>query len=138
MLFFSSVEAHIGVWIGRRTNSAVQWYKPFDSHWPMEQGAHFTGRVNGCRRVHRLECMATVNYCTVILNETNLLQVCGCKLAAGLKDGAVVVWHEDGTKSFELKQHSKQISSINWNGAEEKSHLFVTGSWDQVNNLQIE
>ena len=76
--------------------------------------------------------------CTVVLNEKSLLQVCGCKLAAGLKDGTVVVWNEDGTKSFELKQHSDLIISISWNGEEEKSHLFVTGSVDQVNNLQIE
>jgi WD40 repeat protein len=67
----------------------------------------------------------------------------GSKLAAGLNDGAVVVWNEDGTKSFELKiEHSKdlssrEISSIRWNGVEEKSHLFVTGSFDQVNSLQF-
>jgi hypothetical protein len=58
-------------------------------------------------------------------------------LAAGLCDGTVVVWLEDGTKSFEMKQHSDGISSISWNRVEEKSHLFVTGSFDQVNNLQI-
>jgi len=62
----------------------------------------------------------------------------GSKLAAGLYDGTVVVWHEDGTRSFELKQHSDWIRSIRWNGVEEKSHLFVTGSDDQVNILQIE
>jgi WD40 repeat protein len=70
------------------------------------------------------------------------LQVDGRKLAAGLDDGTVVVWFEDGTKSFELKQHSDRIFStvvsIRWNGVEEKSHLFVTGSADKVNNLQIE
>jgi len=72
-------------------------------------------------------------------NEVNLhLQVDGRKLGAGLRDGTVVVWDEVGTKSFELKQHSSQISSISWNGMEGKSHLFVTGSDDQVNNLQIE
>ena len=75
--------------------------------------------------------------CTVVLNEKSLLQVCGCKLAAGLKDGTVVVWNEDGTKSFESKQHSDWITSIRWNREEEKSHLFVTGSEDKVNNLQI-
>ena len=64
--------------------------------------------------------------CTVILYEKSLLQVCGCKLAAGLKDGTVVVWNEDGTKSFESKQHSDWITSIRWNREEEKSHLFVT------------
>ncbi len=62
----------------------------------------------------------------------------GSKLAAGLLDGTVVVWHEDGTKSFELKQHSDRISSIRWNGVEEMSHLFVTGSDDEVSNLQFE
>jgi len=61
----------------------------------------------------------------------------GSKLAAGLSDGTVVVWFEDGTKSFELKQHSHWIRSISWNGVKEKSHLFVTGSDDKVNNLQI-
>ena len=61
----------------------------------------------------------------------------GNKLAAGLGDGTVVVWNEDGTKSFESKQHSDWIRSIRWNLEEEKSHLFVTGSDDQVNNLQI-
>jgi WD40 repeat protein len=66
------------------------------------------------------------------------LQVDGSKLSAGLKDGTVVVWFEDGTKSFELKQHSQVVDSINWNGVEENGHLFVTGSDDQVNNLQIE
>ena len=66
------------------------------------------------------------------------LQVDGSKLAAGLNDGTVAVWCEDGTKSFELKQNSKIISSISWNGVEQKSHLLVTGSADQVNNLQIE
>jgi WD40 repeat protein len=71
------------------------------------------------------------------LKEKSLLQVCGCKLAAGLKDGTVVVWHEDGTKSFELKRHSDRIRSISWNEVEEKSHLFVTGSDDEVNNFQI-
>ena len=62
----------------------------------------------------------------------------GSKLAAGLEDGTVIVWNEDGTKSFESKQHSDWIRSIRWNQVEEKSHLFVTGSRDQVNNLQIE
>jgi WD40 repeat protein len=62
----------------------------------------------------------------------------GSKLAAGLRDETVVVWNEDGTKSFELKQHSSWIRSIRWNGVEEKSHLFVTGSYDEVNNLKIE
>jgi len=66
-----------------------------------------------------------------------LLQVDGSKLAAGLNYETVVVWNEDGTKSFELKQHSSWITSISWNGEEEKSHLFVTGSVDQVNNLEI-
>jgi WD40 repeat protein len=66
------------------------------------------------------------------------LQVDGSKLAAGLQDGTVVVWDEDGTKSFEWKQHDDWIPSISWNGLLEKSHLFVTGSADQVNNLQIE
>ena len=71
--------------------------------------------------------------------KTNLcLKVGGNKLAAGLDDGTVVVWNEDGTKLFELKRHSDWITSIRWNGVEEKSHLFVTGSVDQVNNLQIE
>ena len=88
--------------------------------------------------VHRLECEATVNYWHVILNEKSFLQVCGCKLAAGLGDGTVVVWFEDGTKSFELKRHSHSIRSIVWNRVEDNSHLFVTGSNDQVNNLQIE
>jgi WD40 repeat protein len=72
-------------------------------------------------------------------NEVNLsLQVDGRKLAAGLDDGTVVVWFEDGTNSFELKQHSKSVTSISWNGVEVMSHLFVTGSDDQVNILQIE
>ena len=72
-------------------------------------------------------------------NRVNLsLQVDGSKLAAALENGRVVVWNEDGTKSFELKQHSIVITSISWNGVEEKSHLFVTGSWDEVNNLQME
>jgi len=66
------------------------------------------------------------------------LQVDGSKLAAGMSDGTVVVWNEDGTKSFELKQHSQEIPSISWNGVKEKSHLFVTGSYDQVNHLQFE
>ena len=88
--------------------------------------------------MHRLECKTTANYCTVVLYETSLLQVCGCKLAAGLTDGTVVVWNGDGTKSFELKQHSGTVSSISWNGVEVMSHLFVTGSYDQVKNLKIE
>jgi WD40 repeat protein len=67
-----------------------------------------------------------------------LLQVSGTKLAAGLEDGTVVVWNEDGTKSFELKQHHNRINSLSWNRAEEKTHLFVTVSCDQVNILQIE
>ena len=71
----------------------------------------------------------------MILNEKSLLQVCGCKLAAGLTDGTVVVWNEDGTKPFELKRHSDWIRSISWNGVEEKSHLFVTGSRDLMNNF---
>jgi WD40 repeat protein len=62
----------------------------------------------------------------------------GSKLAAGLRDGTVVVWNEDGTKSFNLKQHSDTISSISWNRVEEMSHLFVTGSHDEVNHLQFE
>ncbi len=66
------------------------------------------------------------------------LQVDGSKLAVGLKDGTVIVWFEDGTKSFELKQHSQAVDSINWNRVEENSHLFVTGSDDDVSNLQIE
>ena len=71
-------------------------------------------------------------------NEVNLhLQVDGRKLGAGLRDGTVVVWDEVGTKSFELKQHSHWIRSISWNGVEVMSHLFVTGSDDKVNNLQI-
>jgi WD40 repeat protein len=71
-------------------------------------------------------------------NEINLrLQVDGSKLAAGLADGTVVVWFEDGAKSFESEQHSYYINSISWNRVEEKSHLFVTGS-AEVNNLQIE
>ena len=52
------------------------------------------------------------------------------------EDGTVVAWNEDGTKSFELKKHHNWISSISWNRAEEKSHLFVTGSCDMVNYLQ--
>ena len=63
--------------------------------------------------------------------------MCGCKLAAGLWDGTVVVWNEDGTESFQSKQHSDWITSIRWNREEVKSHLFVTGSWDEVNNWQI-
>jgi WD40 repeat protein len=59
-------------------------------------------------------------------------------MAAGLTDGTVVVWNGDGTKSFELKQHSGTVSSISWNGMEGKSHLFVIGSYDQVKNLKIE
>ncbi len=47
----------------------------------------------------------------------------------------MVVWNEDGTKSFELKQHSGSVNSICWNGVEEKSHLFVTGSKDEVNRF---
>jgi WD40 repeat protein len=70
-------------------------------------------------------------------NEVNFcLQLDGNIFAAGLDDGAVVVWHEDGTKSFELKKHSDWICSISWNGVEEKSHLFVTGGY-RVNDLQI-
>jgi hypothetical protein len=56
-------------------------------------------------------------------------------LAAVYWEGAVVVWNEDGTKSFEVKGSSIPIFSVKWNVMEEKSHLFVTGSWDQVNNL---
>ena len=63
--------------------------------------------------------------------------MCGCKLAAGLEDGTVVVWNEDGTKSFELKEHSGSVNSISWNGVEEMSHLFVTGSDDQVSHFKI-
>ena len=103
----------------------------------MEQGVHSTGSVNELRLVHRLECEATVD-CTVVYYKKNFLQVCGSKLAAGLKDGTVVVWNEDGTESFQSKQHSDWITSIRWNREEEKSHLFVTGSEDKVNNLQIE
>jgi WD40 repeat protein len=86
-----------------------------------------------------MEC-ETISYYTVVLNEKSLLQVDGSKLAAGLWDGTVVVWHEDGTKSFEAKgEHPFGfVSSLSWNGVEEKSHLFVTGSSDRVNNLKIE
>jgi WD40 repeat protein len=80
------------------------------------------------------------------------LQVDGSKLAAGLGDGAVVVWNEDGTKSFEWKEssgwvfsimmelslHNRSVNSISWNGVEEMGHLFVTGGYDGVNNLQFE
>ena len=92
----------------------------------------------GCQ--FRLEGGAPeLKLCAIFQNEVNLrLQVDGNKLAAGLGDGTVVVWNEDGTKSFEIKQHSDWIISIRWNGVEEKSHLFVTGSLDEVNNLQIE
>ena len=137
LLFFPSVATKIGVRIEWRKNLLVRWHKSHDSVWPMEQEAHSTGSVRGWCLVHRLECETTVNYCTVILNEKSSLQVCGCKLAAGLKDGTVVVWNEDGTESFQSKQHSDWITSIRWNGVEEKSHLFVTGSDDEVNNLQI-
>ena len=49
----------------------------------------------------------------------------------------MVVWNEDGTKSFELKEHSGSVNSISWNGVKEMSHLFVTGSDDQVSHLKI-
>jgi hypothetical protein len=74
----------------------------------------------------------------VFLNDQSLLQVCGSKIVARLDDGVVVVWNEGGTKSFELKRHHNWISSISWNRVEEKSHLFVTGSMDMLNNLQID
>jgi WD domain, G-beta repeat len=60
-------------------------------------------------------------------------QVDGSKLAAGFDNGTVVVWNEDGSKSFKVKHQSGGINCIRWNPVEEKSHLFVTGSDDQVN-----
>ena len=90
--------------------------------------------------VHRLEGVAPkMKLCKFSKMKTNLcLQVGGNKLAAGLQDGTVVAWNEDGTESFLSKQHSDWITSIRWNREEEKSHLFVTGSEYKVNNLQIE
>ena len=138
MLFFSSVEADIGVRIGRRKNSVVQWCKPLDSDLSMDQEAHSTGRVKESRRVHRLECETNVITTLWSCTKRVCLQVDGNKLAAGLNDGTLVVWNEDGTKYCEMKRHSWSIRSISWNGVEEKSHLFVTGSDDQVNNLHFE
>jgi WD40 repeat protein len=65
-------------------------------------------------------------------------QVDGCKLAAAGADGTVAVWDDDGAKSFESNEHINWVNDIRWNVAQHKTHLFVTGSWDQVNiSIQI-
>ena len=57
----------------------------------------------------------------------------GCKLAAAGADGTVAVWDEDGAKSFESNQHLNWVNDIRWNV--DQTHLFVTGSLDQVEIL---
>jgi len=72
--------------------------------------------------------MSVERYAIPLKFEIFLFQNDGSKLAAGCKNGLVVVWNRSGQKLMECHQHHSLVTCLRWNKKPGGTDtLFVTG-----------